>query len=53
MKISAHVGLFCTLCFLAPFSHAEEVYVIRDRSRRVIGLRKANHKDAMSYVDQA
>lgn len=29
------------------------VYVIRDRSRRVISLRKANHKEVMSYVDQA
>jgi uncharacterized DUF497 family protein len=29
------------------------VYVIRDQSRRVISLRKANRKEVMSYVDQA
>lgn len=29
------------------------VYVIRDQSRRIISLRKANHKEVMSYVDQA
>ena len=29
------------------------VYVIRDQSRRVISLRKANHKEVMSYVNQA
>jgi uncharacterized DUF497 family protein len=29
------------------------VYVIRDQSRRVISLRKANHKEVMIYVNQA
>lgn len=29
------------------------VYVIRDQSRRVISLRKANHKEVLSYVNQA
>lgn len=29
------------------------VYVIRDQSRRIISLRKANHNEVMSYVDQA
>ena len=29
------------------------VYVIRDQSRRVITLRKVNHKEVMSYVSQA
>lgn len=29
------------------------VYVIRNQSRRVISLRKANHKEVMSYVNQA
>lgn len=29
------------------------VYVIRDKSRRVISLRKANHREVMSYVNEA
>lgn len=29
------------------------VYVIRDQSRRVISLRKANHREVMSYVNEA
>jgi uncharacterized DUF497 family protein len=27
--------------------------VIRDETRRIISLRKANHKEVMSYVKQA
>jgi uncharacterized DUF497 family protein len=29
------------------------VYVIRDQTRRVISLRKANHREVMSYANEA